>query len=129
MMGGLDGARRMMERDVLKPTNVGATMRRFGYYFSRHWPGMLIAIVMLVAATWTQVKTPEIIGQAVDCYLVPRPDACTFATITLDATVAERTSGLLSLVLVLLALFVAGSVLNGVAFYSMNWSGQRVLRL
>lgn len=129
MMGGLDGARRMMERDVLKPKNIGATLKRFGYYFSRHWPGMLLAIVMVVTATWTQVKTPEVIGQAVDCYLLPRPDACTFATIDPNATIAARTSGLLSLVGVLLALFVAGSVLNGVAFYAMNWSGQRVLRL
>lgn len=129
MMGGLDGARRMMERDVLKPKNIGATLKRFGYYFGRHWPGMLLAIAMMVTATWTQVRTPEVIGQAVDCYLLPRPDACTYATIDPNATVAARASGLLGLVGVLLALFVAGSVLNGVAFYAMNWSGQRVLRL
>ncbi|HZG66247.1 MAG TPA: ABC transporter ATP-binding protein [Herpetosiphonaceae bacterium] len=128
MMGGLDGARRMMESDVLKPKNVGATMRRFGYYFGKHWPGMVIAILMIVAATWTQVRTPELIGQAVDCFLFPRPDACTYATIDPNATVGARTSGLLGLVGVLVALFAVGSILNGIAFYAMNWSGQRVLR-
>ncbi len=43
MGGGLDGARRIMSGEQLKPRKVRATLRRFGYYFSRHW--LLAAVI------------------------------------------------------------------------------------
>lgn len=133
MMGGLGGRRDLLEQEVLKPQNVGATLARFGYYFRRYWFGFIIALVMIVISTWVQVKTPELIGQAVDCYLIPMtasiPNGCTYdPTITAQSDVATRLNGLTNLVLLLVGLFVLGAVLSGLSFYAMNWSGQHALR-
>ena len=128
MMGGLDGARRLMEQDVSKPKNVSATLARFGSYFRHHWAGFGLALLLIIGTTWTQVTAPDIIGQAVDCYLFPQPASCWYATVAPDASIAERGAGLLRIVGVLVALFVAGSVMNGIAFYAMSRAGQLVLR-
>src|SRR5215475_8908331 len=69
MMGGMDGARRLMERDVIKPKNTLATLARFGRYLSKRWIGLVVVAVLMVIVTWTQVLGPDLIGQAVDCYL------------------------------------------------------------
>lgn len=129
MMGGLDGNRRLMENESSRARNVSDTLKRFGRYFARYWYGVAASAVLIVAGTWTQVVAPDYIGQAVDCYLFPRdPAACWIATVTATTTVDEKLAGLGTIVLILLALFVAGSVLNGLAFYSMSRTGQRVLR-
>jgi ATP-binding cassette subfamily B protein len=137
MMGGLDGARRLMERDVIKPKNVGATLARFWAYFQRHALTLLAAMVFIVISTWTQVVAPEVIGQAVDCYLSPRinvPDgasgggANTCANpLPADATLEARLGGLATVVWQLVALFVGGSVMSGLAFRAMASTGRRVL--
>ena len=129
MMGGLGGPRHLMEQETSKPKNIGATLARFGSYFRQYWVGFVLALVMIAVGTWTQVKTPELIGQAVDCYLLPNPASCTYASVTADASAASRLDGLTGLVLLIVGLFVVGSLLNGLAFYAMNWSGQRALRL
>jgi ABC-type multidrug transport system fused ATPase/permease subunit len=130
MMGGLDGPRRLMDREVLKPKNLGATLARFGSYFGKYWVGMALALLMVVGAIWTQVAAPELIGQAVDCYLAPQSGAanCWYTTADPNSTAEVRIAGLAGLVGLLAALFVAGSLLNGMAFYAMNWSGQHALR-
>ncbi|MFN8373213.1 MAG: hypothetical protein U0694_10110 [Anaerolineae bacterium] len=69
MMGGMDGGRRLFEREVLKPKNLGATLGRFGQYFRHYWLGLTPVIALIIVSTWTQVTSPDIIGQAFDCYL------------------------------------------------------------
>ena len=128
-MMGMDGGRRLFEKESLKPKDLGETLRRFGSYFRRHWTGALLAILLITGQAWTQVVTPELIGQSVDCYLFPRdPGTCWFSDITLDMEQDVRIQGLGKLVLVLLGLNLAGSVLAGMAFYAMSWTGQHVLR-
>ncbi|MDW8299951.1 MAG: ABC transporter ATP-binding protein [Anaerolineae bacterium] len=147
MMGGLDGARRIMEREVSKPKNVGATIARFGRYFGRYWLILLLIAILIVGSTWTQVVAPELIGQAVDCYLFPRPGAvCTYtkddaraieARFRADQSLSEaeraeairnaKISGLLGLAALLVLLFVGGSVMSGTMFFLMNWTGLHVL--
>ena len=66
----------MMNRDLfrqetLKPKNLGVTLARLGGYFRRFWYMLLIVLVVIVISTWTQVITPELMGQATDCFLVP----------------------------------------------------------
>lgn len=148
MMGGLDGGRRLMEGDVSKARNVGDTLRRFWSYFRRYWYGVVAALVLIVIATWSQVAAPDIIGQAVDCYLFPRAaisfgdfsqpgtncwydpavqaaiDSNTLDTITTDA----KLSGLAQMTLILLGLFTLGAVANGLGFFAMSRTGQLVLR-
>lgn len=142
-MMGMDGGRRLLEGETSKAQNVSYTMSRFAQYFRRYWVGMLIALVLIIISTWTQVYTPEIIGQAVDCYLFPQPAAvmggseCWYdptmqAAIqnnTLDQITTEtKLAGLGGMVLLLVGIFVGGSVVSGLAFYTMNISGQQVLR-
>jgi ATP-binding cassette subfamily B protein len=119
-----------MDREVLKPKNIGATLARFGHYFGKYWVGIALALLMVVGAIWTQVTAPELIGQAVDCYLAPQAGAanCWYATADPNRTAEARIAGLAGLVGLLTALFVGGSLLNGLAFYAMNWSGQHALR-
>jgi ATP-binding cassette, subfamily B, multidrug efflux pump len=66
----------MMNRDLfrqetLKPKNLGDTLSRLGGYFSRFWYMLLIVLLLITVSTWTQVITPELTGQATDCFLVP----------------------------------------------------------
>jgi ATP-binding cassette subfamily B protein len=66
----------MMNRDLfrqetLKPKNLSVTLARLGGYFRRFWYMLLIVLVVIVISTWTQVITPELMGQATDCFLVP----------------------------------------------------------
>ena len=128
MMGGLGGPRHLMEQETSKPQRTGATLARFGHYFKKYWLGALLALLLIVAGTWTQVTAPELIGQAVDCYLFPNPDACWYASVAENTSTEVRLAGLAGLVGLLVALFVGGAILQGAAFFAMNWSGQRALR-
>jgi ATP-binding cassette subfamily B multidrug efflux pump len=86
-------------------------------------------LVLMVINAWTQVITPDIIGQAVDCYLFPRPGSvCWYAAVAPDASTEVKIAGLLSIVGTLVLLFVVGSILGGAMFYTMNWAGQNTLR-
>jgi ATP-binding cassette subfamily B multidrug efflux pump len=69
MMGGMDGGRRLFERDVVKPQNLGATLARFGVYFKHHWLTLLFVMAMIIFGTWTNVYSPKLTGQAIDCYI------------------------------------------------------------
>ena len=75
MMGGPGGPRALLERETLKPQRVGATLRRFAVYFKAFWPILLLVAALVIAGTWAQVTAPELIGQAVDCYLTPAASA------------------------------------------------------
>jgi ATP-binding cassette subfamily B protein len=44
-------------------------------------------------------------------------------------TADERIAGLTRMILLIIALFVIGSILTGMTFFSMTWAGQHVLRL
>ena len=126
----LDGGRRLLETEVVKATNVGATLRRFGTYFRNYWPGLVIALTLIAIGVWTQVRIPDVSGQAVDCFLLPdRPGAnCWYTDLPADAPTDQKIAGLGGMALELLALFLAGAVLNGLAFFAMSRSGQLVLR-
>ena len=126
MMPG--GPGRMLNTETQKPKNVSATLARFWLYFRPWWYAVALTLVLIVVATVLQVATAPLIGQAVDCYLLPNAAGCWYATVNLEADTATRMAGLAGLVGVLLICFVAGSALQGLAFYSMNWAGQRALR-
>lgn len=125
----LDGGRRLLEQDALKPTKISDTLKRFAHYFREHWIGLVLSIIFLLAGTYTQVLVPRYIGQAVDCYLFPASGStCWYTTVDPAATVDQKIAGLGGLVLVLVGLFIAGSIFSGIAFYAMRWSGERALR-
>ncbi|MCQ3936689.1 MAG: ABC transporter ATP-binding protein [Chloroflexi bacterium] len=61
----------MLNQETIKPRNLGETLGRLGRYFNRFWYMILLAVGFVIVATWTQVTTPELMGQATDCFLVP----------------------------------------------------------
>jgi ATP-binding cassette subfamily B protein len=61
----------MMGQETLKPRDLGGTLARFGRYFRPYWLILLLALVLVILATWSQVVTPDLTGQVVDCYLLP----------------------------------------------------------
>ncbi|MBE0690545.1 MAG: ABC transporter ATP-binding protein, partial [Anaerolineae bacterium] len=126
--GGLDGGRRLMSGDTSKPKNLSATLGRFGQYLQRYWYIALVALGFLLITTWTQVYAPKLIGQAADCYLVPNATACWFADVSGQLTTEVRLAGLGQLVLQLIGLFVVGSALNGLAFYTLRYVGESMLK-
>ena len=128
MMGGPGGPARLLNTEVQKPKNVGATLARFWHYFRPYWGGVALPLLFVIVGALTQVLTPALFGEAVDCYLLPRPEACWYATVTPDMPQHARLAGLAGLIGVVVVLFVIGSILQGTAFYAMNWSGQRALR-
>ena len=164
----------MLNRETIKPRNLSETLGRLGSYFGQYWYMIALGVLFVVISTWTQVTTPELTGQATDCFLVPagasafggfgsfgaepgsQQTASTCYLSTDDpsslsisrrliysayslggfemadpatATNEQRIEGLFRLVLVMIAIFVLGSVLTGATFFTMAWTGQHVLRL
>src|SRR5829696_5727029 len=63
--------RDLFKQETLKPKNLADTLARLGSYFGRFWYMILTVLVLITISTWTQVITPELTGQATDCFLVP----------------------------------------------------------
>ena len=126
--GGHGGPGRMLNQETQKPQNAFATLARFWHYFRPWWHALVLTALLITTATTMQVATAPFIGQAVDCFLLPRADACWYAPTAAVADQSVRLDGLGRLVLVLVGLFAGGSILQGLAFFSMNWAGQHALR-
>ena len=67
----LGGPMRMMGQASMKPKNLGITLARFGHYFGPYWYALILVALLVIVSTWTQVTTPDLTGQVVDCYLTP----------------------------------------------------------
>jgi ATP-binding cassette, subfamily B, multidrug efflux pump len=118
-MFGLDGGRRLMEGETLKPKNLGSTFLRFWSYFRHYWGHLLIVLFLSV------VRVTE---QAVNCYLAPRnPADCTFTTLTPELADADKIAGLGQLALIMIGLILLSAIVIGLAFYTMRIAGQNVL--
>jgi len=144
MMGGRD---MMLRAETSKPKSVGATLARFWIYFSKYWYVLLAVLALVVVSTWFQVLIPDLMGQAVNCYLAPASVAafrqqqipgigasapvgagCWFTTVDPRWTTNDYIAGLGALVLLMAGLYVGASVLTGAMFYLMTYAGQNVLR-
>jgi len=69
MMHGRFGG--MLNQETVKPRALGETLARLGRYFVQYWYMIVLAVIFVIVSTWTQVTTPELTGQATDCFLVP----------------------------------------------------------
>ncbi len=126
--GGHGGPGRMLNTETEKPKNAAATLLRFWSYFRPWWYALALTGLLITVATSMQVATAPFIGQAVDCYLLPHATACWYDPVAVVGNQDARLAGLGKLVLVLVGLFMGGSILQGMAFFSMNWAGQHALR-
>jgi ATP-binding cassette subfamily B multidrug efflux pump len=152
MFGGHGGPMgQAFRQETQKPREVGETLSRLVRYFKPYWWALIVLVVVIVASTWAQVKTPDLIGQTVDCYLTPAA-ASTFSSFPGAAqimgnlaqgaqnnncwydpnsnklTPEERITGLSRLILLIVGLYLFSSLLTGLSFFVMNWTGQHVLR-
>jgi len=139
--------RHLFEVEALKPKSTSVTLRRlWGYFRGRR--GFLLAVLALaLVSAWAQVLTPDLIGQTVDCYLMPAtqgataapggfmPGAaqaadsnCWFADADASRSRDEALAGVGTIVLLLIGLFVLGAVMTGLQFNLMRWAGLHVLR-
>jgi ATP-binding cassette subfamily B multidrug efflux pump len=145
MMGNRDWA---LRQEARKPTAVRQTLARFWRYFRRHGHVLLAVAALIAISTYLQVKIPDLLGQAVDCYLTPATQAallqhapaaaaaaapaasvnCWYAHLGPQATIAQYLSGLGGLVLLIVGIFMVSSLLTGLQFFLMNYVGQHVLR-
>ncbi len=155
MMHGPGGNRDwMMRSEARKAQNIGDTLGRFWHYFKPFWPILMAVAVLVITTTYIQVWTPDLLGQAVDCYFTPAttqlltgtnaattpvqiPGAatvattapnCLFGALGPQATTADYLAGLTKLVLLLVGLFIAAALLTGLQFYLMNTTGFKLLR-
>ena len=62
---------RMLRQETLKPKSVGATLSRFSSYFRPYWWALVLVVVLMAVNAYSQVIGPQLIGQAVDCFLAP----------------------------------------------------------
>ena len=136
--------RHLFEIESRKARSVRATLTRFwGYFKGRR---LLLGLVLLFAifSAWSQVLSPDLLGQAIDCYLTPygqqemgaaldgaaqsASSNCWFDDSTGPLTRSDAISGVGTIVLLLVALFVSSSAATGLQFYLMRWAGLHVLR-
>ncbi|MGB8648580.1 MAG: ABC transporter ATP-binding protein [Anaerolineae bacterium] len=137
----------MLQSETSKPKSVGATLARFWPYFAKYRLALLAVTAILIVTTYFQVLGPDLLGQAVDCYLTPAtakafsggagfPGAasaaqatnCWFGALPATATTTDYVWGLTEVVLLTIGLYLFGSVLTGLMFYTMTYMGQHVLR-
>ncbi|MDQ2809363.1 MAG: ABC transporter ATP-binding protein/permease [Chloroflexota bacterium] len=143
MMGMGPGA--MLDRETSKPKAVSATLRRFWQYFGRYRLVLVGVAALVIVSTYMQVLIPNLLGQAVDCYLTPATQhafgataaggqtaaantGCWYSSLPATATNDQYIAGLGGLVLLTLGLYLGGSLLGGLTFYLMSYAGQHVLR-
>lgn len=147
MMGNRDF---MLKTEASKPRSASATLSRFWSYFSKYRLVLLLVAALVIASTYIQVLVPNLLGQAVDCYITPATAKafggasvqglptgaggsatsalCWYAAPNPNATTGDYIAGLAGLVLYTIALYLLGSLLTGSMFYLMTYAGQHVLR-
>ncbi len=118
----------LFQTEARRPRAVGETLGRFWTYFRGYGHVLIAVAVLIVVSTFLQVSVPNLMGQAVDCYLVPSPASCWYTVANPQATTAESVTGLGGLVLLIAAMFAVGSLLTGLQFFLMTYAGQSVLR-
>lgn len=145
--------RHMLEQEASKPRNLRVTLGRLLGYFKPFWWMLFIVLGLLIVNSYVQVLSPQLTGQAFDCYVTPALTAgvsdaeaaggaaaaasqtasaseanCTFAPLPAGSSQMEYLSGLGKLVLLLLGISLLGSLTGGLMFYAMGWTGHHVLR-
>ena len=127
----------VFQQEARKPKAVGETLARFWAYFRGYAHILLIVGLLVVVSTYLQVAIPNLMGQAVDCFLAPASQGavastsaanCWYTTLSPQSTADDYVRGLGGLVLLIAAMFLASSLLTGLQFFLMTYAGQNVLR-
>lgn len=143
MMGNRDFFYR---QEAQKPAAVGATIARMWIHFRAYSHLLVMVGILIVVSTYIQVLIPDLLGQAVDCFLTPATVAafaaangtdasasaqatnCWYASFNPRAATSDYAAGLGNLALLIAVLYISSSVFTGLQFYLMTYTGQHVLR-
>lgn len=60
----------LFKQETVIARNVRATLARLLRYFAPYWYMVVLALVVMIASTWMTVTTPQLTGQATDCFIV-----------------------------------------------------------
>jgi len=126
------GRARGLAREKEKATDVAGTFRRLLGYFKPYWPLLLLAGILLILNTSTQLAEPLLREIAVDHFIVPGStgEAPPPRPAWLAAVAPPQLSalaGLTRVMLVLLGSFLLSWVTTSGMSYAMTVAGQKVL--
>jgi ATP-binding cassette, subfamily B, multidrug efflux pump len=134
----MDGGRRLLDQETIKPKSVWSTLERFATYFKKYWITLLGLMIFLTLGTVANIVLPEYSGQATDCYIIPNTATCYMDTIdpawlnpdtaSSAEAIGARLAGVGRMVLISLGLLVVNAVFVGISFYLMRYAGQNVVR-
>ncbi len=146
--GGRGGPMFALETEARKPKNVSATLARLAAYFKPYSFFLILVAVMVIINAWTQVISPDLTGQLVDCFITPatanqfqsspalpavgatatRATNCWYTTVTPNRTIDETMAGVAGLISLMVGLYILGAIVGGLQFFLMSWAGQHVLK-
>ncbi len=146
--GGRGGPMFALETEARKPKNVSATLARLAAYFKPYSFFLILVAVMVIINAWTQVISPDLTGQLVDCFITPatanqfqsspalpavgatatRATNCWYTTVTPNRTIDETMAGVAGLIGLMVGLYILGAIVGGLQFFLMSWAGQHVLK-
>jgi ATP-binding cassette subfamily B multidrug efflux pump len=139
----IGGRQRIFEIETRRAKSIRSTLLRFWQQFRGRHMLLLIVLALAIFSAWTQVLTPNLIGQTIDCYLTPyagqrisgmettaqsAQQNCWYTDNTENLNRSETIGGVRTLIILLAGLFVASAVATGVQFFLMRWAGLHVLR-
>ena len=145
----------LLSTEERKATRVSNTLKRMGGYFKKYTFALIFVAIFVLTGTYMQVLIPDLIGQAVDCYLQPytanefaggvgdllsqMPEGvsplsedsasnCTYTTVDPTASSADVIRGLGGLILLIVGLYAGNAIIGGIQFFLMSWAGFSTLR-
>ena len=147
-----DRSAQLLGIETSKPRSVRATLGRLWRYFRLYLLALAVVLIAALASTYMQVLIPDLIGQAVDCFIGPftarefiaestpglpagapgfQDSAfgnCWYADSDQALSAGDTIGELGKLVLFIAALYFGSSLLSGGMFFMMSWAGFHVLR-
>ena len=141
----------LLSTEERKASRVGHTLKRMGAYFRKYILALIFVAIFILTGTYMQVLIPDLIGQAVDCYLQPYAVSeanglfsqmppgvgpasedissnCTYTTVDPAASSDEVIRGLGGLILLIVGLYTGNAIIGGVQFFLMSVAGHSALR-
>ncbi len=135
--------RRILEIEVSKPKSVRSTLYRLWKLFRGRRVLLGAMLAFAVFSAWAQVVTPDLIGQTVDCYLVPySQDKMSFLAESAPSSQSncwytdtpdtlsrdDALRGVGEIVLLISGLIAVSAIAVGLQFYLMRRASLFVLR-
>jgi ATP-binding cassette subfamily B multidrug efflux pump len=124
MMGGPMGRHGAFSEEARKAKDTRTTLIRLLRYFAPFKLALVGVASFIVLGTVTQIASPFLTGQAVDCFIAPTANS----RCALSASPAPDLGGLMMVVVLMVIMAAADAVGGGLQFFLMANVGQRVVK-